>query len=171
MTAFAKPGTKALGVAMKRIAFVLLFCLLLPVNVLAEGESGLQPLNQAGLKALLEKNRGKLIMLNFFATWCPPCRMEIPELVKVRKAYPESDMLLVGLAVDEDKRPVEPFIKQAGINYPVYLAGRDASNAYGVTSVPHNVFIAKDGHVVISEPGLADANVVRQVIDELLKQK
>ncbi|MDE5879152.1 MAG: TlpA family protein disulfide reductase, partial [Desulfovibrio sp.] len=111
------------------------------------------------------------VMLNFFATWCPPCRVEIPELVKVRKAYPEAELLLVGLSVDEDSAPVIPFIRKAGVNYPVYMAARDVTDAYRVTSVPHNTFFARDGHVVISEPGMADATVIRQVVDDLLGKK
>ena len=135
---------------MKRIALALLFCLLLPCAARAAGEAPLPSL---------------------YATWCPPCRMEIPELVRVRDAYPASQMLLVGLAVDDDSAPVVPFIRKAGVDYPVYLAGRDVTDAYGVTSVPHNAFFARDGRLVISEPGMADANVIRQVVDDLLGRK
>ena len=156
---------------MKRIALALLFCLLLPCVAAAAGEAAIEPLDQAGLTALIQKNKGKVVMLNFFATWCPPCRVEIPELVKVRDAYPEAEFLLVGLSVDEDSAPVIPFIKKAGVNYPVYMAARDVTDAYGVTSVPHNVFFATDGHMVISEPGMADANVIGQVMDDLLGKK
>ena len=156
---------------MKRIAHALLFCLLLPCVACAAGEAAIEPLDQAGLTALIQKNKGKVVMLNFFATWCPPCRVEIPELVKVRDAYPGSELLLVGLSVDEDSAPVIPFIKKAGVNYPVYMAARDVTDAYRVTSVPHNVFFAPDGHMVISEPGMADANVIGQVMDDLLGKK
>lgn len=156
---------------MKRIALALLFCLLLPCVASAAGEAAIEPLDQAGLTALIQKNKGKVVMLNFFATWCPPCRVEIPELVKVRDAYPESELLLVGLSVDEDSAPVIPFIRKAAVNYPVYMAARDVTDAYRVTSVPHNVFFAPDGHMVISEPGMADANVIGQVMDDLLGKK
>lgn len=156
---------------MKRIALALLFCLLLPCAARAAGEAPLPSLDKAGLTALLQKNKGKVVLLNFFATWCPPCRMEIPELVRVRDAYPASQLLLVGLAVDDDSAPVVPFIRKAGVDYPVYLAGRDVTDAYGVTSVPHNAFFARDGRLVISEPGMADANVIRQVVDDLLGRK
>ena len=156
---------------MKRIALALVFCLLVPCAALAAGDATLPSLDEAGLSALLEKNKGKVVMLNFFATWCPPCRVEIPELVRVREAYPEADLLLVGLSVDEESAPVVPFIKKAGVNYPVYMAARDVTDAYRVTSVPHNAFFARDGHMVISEPGMADANVIRQVVDDLLGRK
>ena len=153
---------------MRKTLLLLFFCLLVPLAVKAEVLPGI---DQARLKSIVEQSRGKVVMLNFFATWCPPCRVEIPELVMIRAAYPESAFTLIGLAVDEDPAPVQPFVQKAGVNYPVYLAGRDVSAAYGVTSVPHNVFYAKDGRMVISEPGVADAAILKRVIDGLLSQK
>ena len=108
---------------MKRIALALLFCLLLPCAARAAGDSPLPSLDRAGLETLLQKNKGKVVLLNFFATWCPPCRMEIPELVRVRDAYPADQLLLVGLSVDDDSAPVVPFIKKAGVNIPSILPG------------------------------------------------
>ncbi|MDE6735248.1 MAG: TlpA family protein disulfide reductase [Desulfovibrio sp.] len=156
---------------MKRIALALIISLLLPCAALAAADTAIPTMDQAGLTALLEKNKGKVVILNFFATWCPPCRVEIPELVKVRDAYPESELLLVGLSVDETSAPVVPFIKKAGVNYPVYMAAQDVTDAYRVTSVPHNAFFARDGHLVISEPGMAEAHVIRELVDELLGKK
>lgn len=135
------------------------------------GQEQLESLTLDQLNTLLANSKGKVVMLNFFATWCPPCRVEIPELVKVRDAYPASSLVVVGLAVDENSAPVLPFIRKAGVDYPVYLAGRDVTDAYHVTSVPHNAFFARDGSMVISEPGMADANVIRQVVDDLLSRK
>ncbi|WP_165077291.1 MULTISPECIES: TlpA disulfide reductase family protein [unclassified Desulfovibrio] len=156
---------------MKRIALAFLISLLLPCAALAAADTAIPTLDQAGLTGLLEKNKGKVVILNFFATWCPPCRVEIPELVKVREAYPESELLLVGLSVDETSAPVVPFTKKAGVNYPVYMAAQDVTDAYRVTSVPHNAFFARDGHLVISEPGMAEAHVIRELVDDLLGKK
>lgn len=156
---------------MKRTALALLFFLLLPCAALAAADTAIPSMDQAALTALLEKNKGKVVILNFFATWCPPCRVEIPELVKVRDAYPASELLLVGLSVDETSAPVVPFIKKAGVNYPVYMAQRDVTDAFRVTSVPHNAFFARDGHLVISQPGMAEAHVIRELVDELLGKK
>ena len=51
-------------------------------------------------------------MLNFFATWCPPCKVEIPELVNIRKDYSKDDLVIIGLDVDEDMAPVMPFVEK-----------------------------------------------------------
>lgn len=151
---------------MKRFLFLIVFCLL-PFTAFAAGE--IPALDKAGLANLVRQNQGKVIMLNFFATWCPPCRVELPELVKLRKAYPEKDFLLVGLSVDEDKEAVPPFVKMAGVNYPVYMAGRDITDEFNITSVPHNTFYTKQGEVIISEPGMAATDVLEKVVNDLLK--
>lgn len=153
---------------MKKIFICLFLLVFLPFPAISKE---LVDLDNKNLQAMLEENRGKVVLLNFFATWCPPCRMEIPELVKLRMEYPESSLLLIGLAVDEDKTPVLPFIKKLGVNYPVYAAKRDITDRYGVTSVPHNTFIAKDGRIIISEPGIADINILTQVVDDLATVK
>lgn len=149
---------------MRRIALAIAFLLALPLTAFS---AELQSLDSAGLQEMLANNKGKVIMLNFFATWCPPCRAEIPELIKLRKDFPESKLLLVGLSVDETAAPVQPFIEKLGVNYPVFMAQRDITSAYNVTSVPHNAFIAPDGRLVISEPGIADASVLDQVVKDL----
>lgn len=149
---------------MKKILPLLLFLLAMPLMVHAEAP---ETLDMAGLNDILQKNRDKAVMLNFFATWCPPCRVEIPELVKLRDSGPDSEFVIIGLSVDENREAVEPFIKEAGVNFPVYMAPREITDKYGVTSVPHNVFIGKDGAVIYSEPGMADVSVLKKVIHEL----
>lgn len=151
---------------MRKLLLCMIFCLI-PFTALAAAE--VPTLDKAGLANLLRANPDKVIMLNFFATWCPPCRVELPELVKLRKAFPDKDFLLVGLSVDEDKSAVPPFIKMAGVNYPVYIAGRDITDEYNITSVPHNTFYTRKGEIYISEPGMADADVLEKVVSDLLQ--
>ena len=155
---------------MKKIILPLLLCLLLPCA--AFGASASVPsLNLAGLTDLLAKNKGKVIMLNFFATWCPPCQVEVPDLVAVNKKFAGKDVLIVSLSVDEDEKVVVPFMKKMGMDYPVYMAGRDITKAFQVSSIPHNVFYAKGGQRVISEPGIADTEMMEMVFTKLLEQK
>ena len=155
---------------MKKIILPLLLCLLLPCA--AFGASASVPsLDLAGLTDLLVKNKGKVIMLNFFATWCPPCQVEVPDLVAVNKKFAGKDVLIISLSVDEDEKVVVPFMKKMNMDYPVYMAGRDITKAFQVSSIPHNVFYAKDGQRVISEPGIADTEMMEMVFNKLLEQK
>lgn len=151
---------------MKKIVAVFLFLVALPLLAQAAPIAGV---DQAGLDKILKENRGKVIMLNFFATWCPPCKAEIPEIVKLRAAWADSKLAIIGLSVDENKAAVPPFIEKLKVNYPVYMAARDVTDHYRVTSVPHNAFIGPDGKLVISEPGMADESVLRQVVEDLQK--
>lgn len=148
---------------MKKAFLCLCLVFLLP---LAAQARDLPSIDASGLQALLDRNRGKAVMLNFFATWCPPCKAEMPELVKLREAFPETDFLLIGLSVDEDKSAVAPFVERA--NYPIYMADKSVTDKFSVSSVPHNAFFSKNGELTISEPGMANVSVLKDVVNSLL---
>lgn len=149
---------------MKNLALMFLLLMALPLAALAAEPAGL---DNTGLQKLINDNKGKVIMLNFFATWCPPCRAEIPQLIKLRQDFPKDKLLIIGLSVDDKAATVAPFIKSTGIDYPVYMADRSITDAFNISSVPHNAFFAKNGELVISEPGLAEAKVLDQVVGDL----
>lgn len=153
---------------MKKTLLAIILCLLFPLSALAANP---ESLDLAGLNSMLAKNRDKVVMINFFATWCPPCRIELPEIVDLRKFFGQGQLLIVGLSVDENPAAVPDFIQSADVNYPVYMAKKDITDKFGVSSVPHNTFFAPGGKMVISEPGMADANVLKQVVQDLLKGK
>lgn len=153
---------------MKKVLLPLLLCLLLPCSALAAAADAVPKLNLSGLTDLLAKNKGKVVMLNFFATWCPPCRMEIPELVKMHKKYEGKDVVIISLSVDEKPEVVPPFVRSMGMDYPVYMAGRDITRAFQVSSIPHNAFYSKDGQLVLFEPGVADGEIMEMVFKKLL---
>lgn len=151
---------------MKRLLLCFfIFSLLLPCSLQA---AELKTLDANQFLALVQENKGKVIMVNFFATWCPPCRVEIPELVKLRNAFPEDRLFMLGLSVDEEPAPVVPFVESMGIDYPVYMADPDVSGLFAVSSIPHNVFYSPDGQVIISEPGMADLKILGEVVSQLL---
>ena len=160
---------KNFGYIMKKVILALLLCLALPCSALAA--PSVPTLNLAGLTDMLAKNKGKVIMLNFFATWCPPCRVEIPELVNVRKKYAEKDVLIVSLSLDEDAKVVPPFVEKMKMTYPVFMADREIAKAFRISQIPHNAFYSKDGQLILSEPGMADAEMVEMVFKKLLEQK
>ena len=66
-------------------------------------------MKRLSLALLFVSHKGKAVMLNFFATWCPPCRMEIPDLVKIHEKYADKGVVIIGLSVDEDKNAVPGF--------------------------------------------------------------
>ena len=156
---------------MKRLAVSLLVSLLcLCASVGISYAKSLETVHVEDLKAILDKNAGKVVMLNFFATWCPPCRQEIPELVKASNLYKGKKVVFIGLSVDEPKNrsTVEQFLSKMKVTYPVYMAGRDLVVQFNIGSIPHNVFFDRAGRVIISQPGECDVEDIKLVVEELL---
>ncbi len=120
------------------------------------------------LLTVLNENKGKVIVLNFFATWCPPCKEEIPDIVAVRKELKEEDVLIIGLSVDEDVAPLESFAEEHKINYPVYHANNDIAFAYRISAIPHNIVYDKNLKVTLNYPGLITGEELKEAIEKAL---
>lgn len=108
----------------------------------------LQPLSQW---------RGKIIVVNFWATWCPPCREEIPEFIKMQEKYGKQGLVFVGIAIDQ-KDKVQAYADEMGINYPILLGeleaidlAKRAGNRLG--GLPYTAIIDRNGKMVASEIG------------------
>ncbi len=101
--------------------------------------------------------KGKNILLNFWATWCPPCRREIPDFIALQKKYGNQNFQIIGIAIDKEKS-VRNFATKAGINYPIMMAedgGIELLRRYGDTAggLPYSVFINKQGKIVATITG------------------
>ncbi|CAB1129153.1 Thiol-disulfide isomerase or thioredoxin [Candidatus Hydrogenisulfobacillus filiaventi] len=105
-----------------------------------------QPVSLASL-------RGQPVWLNFWATWCPPCRAEIPDLEQVARRY-QGRFRLIGINLEENPATVRSFMAAHGMNYPVLLdsTGEVAAN-YGVTAIPTSVFISPQGRILAVRVG------------------
>lgn len=116
--------------------------------------------------------RGKVLLLNFWATWCPPCREEMPELIALQKQYSEKGLQVVGIAI-EDKDPVSEFLDFVDMNYPILIAGdaglplaRQLGNTMG--AVPYTLVVDRQGRIVYSQPGQVTKDKMQQIIEPLL---
>jgi len=117
------------------------------------------------METLVKVNPGKIVMINFFATWCPPCREEIPSLIRIRESYGKDKLLLIGASVDEDDGALKEYVAKAKINYPVKKAARDLVQIVGISSIPHMLVFDGKGEVVGNAPGLVPEKVLRDFID------
>jgi len=95
---------------------------------------------------------GQVILLNFWASWCPPCRREIPAFIDVQEDYREQGLRIIGVAID-DRQAVVDFTDPMGVNYPILLGGEEGigiAEAYGnrMGVLPYTVLIDRDGHIV-----------------------
>jgi thiol-disulfide isomerase/thioredoxin len=113
--------------------------------------------------------RGKVVLLNFWATWCGPCRMEVPDLVELQKKYPER-LQVIGLVVDdEDQEAVRAFAKRYAINYPIAMATSEMRIRFGgVPALPTTFVIDAQGRVVQKHIGLRDPVLYETEIRSLL---
>jgi thiol-disulfide isomerase/thioredoxin len=117
--------------------------------------------------------RGQVIVLNFWATWCPPCREEIPLFMALQKRYGASGVQLLGVATADSRDSVLAFRKSMGMNYPILIGDDDAMNImaqYGNRqgSIPFTVIIDRQGMIVARKLGAFDKAELRQLLDPLL---
>lgn len=105
----------------------------------------------SGGKLSLDQLRGKVVVVNFWATWCTPCLAELPMLTNFAEAHP--DMVVVGVAVDEPG-PVRARVERSQIRYPVVIGTQAVVDAYGVSAFPTTVVVDAEGQVRWSHTGL-----------------
>ena len=123
----------------------------------------------AGKDVTLEAARGRVVLLNFWATWCGPCREEIPELVALQNRYKDR-LQIIGLVVDDDdEKEIHKVIDSEGINYPVALADSETRFAYGgIAALPTVFVINTEGRVVQKHVGLFDPALYETEVRALL---
>jgi len=120
-----------------------------------------------------ENYRGHVLVIDFFATWCLPCRQSIPHLVEMNRKYGKQGLHILGLSADEDgERAVKAFTSEHHVNYPVALAGETTSE-FGVRSVPVMFVVDKKGKVaeVFRGYSVDTGRSVEQLVKKLLAEK
>lgn len=112
---------------------------------------------------------GKIVVLNFWATWCPPCREEIPELIELSNRYKDR-LIIIGVSMDDSApEEVKQFAKSMGMNYPIVMGSREIASEYGgVPALPTSFVINKDGRIVQKHVGLFPTEVYEGEIRALL---
>lgn len=102
-----------------------------------------------GGEASLSALKGKVVVVNFWATWCPPCLVEMPVLNGLYETYREQGVEVLGLSLDEEGLPItKPFVEKLNVSYPIVEADRKTYQAYGnVLTIPHTFVIDREGTV------------------------
>jgi peroxiredoxin len=106
--------------------------------------------DMSGKDVKLAELKGKVVLLNFWATWCPPCKLEIPWFVEFQEKYKSRGFQVVGVSVDDPPSALPPFAQQYKVNYPLLVGQEreDLQNAYGpIFGIPITVIIGRDGKV------------------------
>ncbi|ACB74730.1 TlpA family protein disulfide reductase [Opitutus terrae] len=119
----------------------------------------------------LESQCGKVVLVNFFATWCPPCRAEMPDLVKIAQDYRPKGVETIGLSLDEGGADVvQPFLKRYRVDFPVGLPEPGSAITAGITGIPVTLILDKSGRVARHYVGMISEEQVRGDLDALLAE-
>lgn len=123
-----------------------------------------------GKTVKLSSLKGKVVIIDFWATWCPPCRKGIPDLVELKDKYGKKGFEIIGISVDrETKDEVVPFMKNQGINYPIVFGNPTVYQQYGgISAIPTSFVIDKKGNIVATYTGLMSKQVYEDHIKKLL---
>jgi peroxiredoxin len=127
----------------------------------------------SGQSITLANYKGYVLVMDFFATWCPPCREAIPHLIELSSKYNKQGLQVLGLSADEDgEKVVREFVAEKRITYPVALAGESLMTDYGLRSIPTMYVINKKGIIVEKYMGYNDemAKSMEVLIKKLLAE-
>ena len=114
--------------------------------------------------------RGKVVILDFWATWCIPCRIEIPHFAELQKQYGDKGLNVIGVSLDEQgPEIVKKFVKRLGVNYPIVIGKEKVVEAYGrIDALPTTFVIDRQGRIVSRHIGYDDKAAFEKEIQSLL---
>ncbi len=123
-----------------------------------------------GKELSLSDLKGKKVFLNFWATWCPPCRAEMPEIEKIYQETKNSDLVIVAVEIGEPLNTVKTFIDSNKYNFKVLLdSDQSVSSQYGITAIPASYFIDAEGNIISKNVGAMNIDQMKAYIKTLNK--
>lgn len=112
------------------------------------------------------------MLLDFWATWCLPCREEIPHFVELQDKYREGGLVIIGVSMDDGPEPVRPFAQQFRMNYPIVMGNAKIGEEYGgVLGLPIAFLLDRDGRIVKKHIGATSVDVFEHEITALLPKQ
>ena len=125
-----------------------------------------------GQQLRLSSYKGKVVLLDFWATWCVPCRAEIPEFIALKNKYGAQGFEVIGISMDDGPDPVRAFYKELKMNYPVVMGDAKTGELYGgILGLPVCFIIDRNGRIVRKHVGPVDARVLEEEIQPLLQAR
>jgi peroxiredoxin len=116
--------------------------------------------------------KGKVQVINFWATWCPPCRAEIPHFKELAEIYKERNVVFLGISLDQSLGPVKRFHRTEKMNYPLLMGHGDLVQAFGgFSAIPQTFIIDSEGRIHKQFSGLVEKKDLQEVLEKLAKPK
>jgi cytochrome c biogenesis protein CcmG/thiol:disulfide interchange protein DsbE len=124
-----------------------------------------------GVRVRLSQHAGKVVLLDFWATWCTGCKLEIPWYVEFQKRYARRGLRSIGIAMDDEGwQAVKPYLTEHPISYPVLVADPQVLQPYEITNLPMTLLIDRHGRIADAHVGVVDKDRWEQEIRELLHE-
>ncbi len=142
---------------------------------LSQARTSLPPAKNFALKDLYSKKisltefRGRVVLINFFATWCPPCHQEIPDLVRLYQQHKNKGLVILGVALDAggEVKELRSFVQKMKIPYPVLIGGEEIAEDYRIFGLPTTVIINPEGRIHRRFNGLVPMDHFERTLQEL----
>lgn len=124
----------------------------------------------AGKEVSLAALKGKVVVVDFWATWCGPCRQEIPGYIEMQKKHGADGLVIVGVSLDQKgPRHVQRFVEQNGMNYTVVMGDNDAVEAFGgFEAIPTTFLIGRDGRILHEKTGVMESAEYEAIVRKAL---
>lgn len=152
---------------MGRIIVHLVFCLLISLTFSAKAASDFKLTDLTGVEHKLSNYKGKWVLVNYWATWCPPCFEEIPDLVHLHENRPQHDVMVIGVVFDyQDLQEVADYMNDMQINYPIALAENvEVTNMQAVNALPTTFIFNPQGQLVKTKRGVVTVESIEKMIN------
>jgi len=123
-----------------------------------------------GKPASLNDYRGQVVMVNFWATWCPPCRAEMPDMEQVYQEKKQEGFTVLAVNIQEARDPVDQFVKRYGLTFPVVMdASGQVTQQYGIYSLPSSYFIDREGRIAEVNVGALSKAAISRKVEAILR--
>jgi peroxiredoxin len=143
----------------------------------SENSTGRSPAPNFNLKDASGKDvkladlKGKVVLVNFWATWCEGCQVEIPWFVEFQKEYASRGLVVVGISMDDDGwKSVKPWIKEKDVNYAIVIGNEGLGKQYGLVGMPLTALVDREGRIADVHNGIVDKTATEKRIRDLLQQ-
>jgi thiol-disulfide isomerase/thioredoxin len=125
-----------------------------------------------GGKITLSEQKGKVVLVDFWATWCGPCKIAIPYIINIYNTYKDQGLIVLGVSLDQERSDLDKFVKDQPIPYPILYGNPDVARAYDVQGIPTMVIFDKKGKVAYREVGFSTENIdsLKSKVSQLLQQ-